>query len=164
MFQDKYSFFLLRFIWALRSHFEQVEAFIFSTDLVRITEFLDHKDLENTLKVLTASVHNWSSGTQIGGCLKTFNDQYAKRVLSGKSTTIVLSDGLDTGEPGLLTTELNKIKRRTRRLIWLNPLKGMQGYEPTAKGMSAALPELDVFQSAHNLDSLLELEKYLSYV
>lgn len=161
---DKYSFFLLRFIWSLRAHFEQIEAFIFSTNIVRITDFLDRKDLEHTLGLLTSSVHNWSSGTQIGECLKTFNEAYAKRVLSGRSTTIILSDGLDTGDPELLAVELAKIRRRTRRLIWLNPLKGMQGYEPTAKGMSAALPELHVFQSAHNLDSLLELEKYLSYV
>lgn len=161
---DKYSFFLLRFVWSLRAHFEQIEAFIFSTNIVRITDYLDRKDLEQTLTLLTSSVHNWSSGTQIGQCLKVFNDTYAKRVLSGRSTTIILSDGLDTGEPDLLAAELGKIKRRTRRLIWLNPLKGMKGYEPTAKGMSAALPELHVFQSAHNLDSLLELEKYLSYV
>lgn len=161
---DKYSFFLLRFVWALRSHFEKIEAFIFSTTLFRISEYLDKKDIEKTLSQLSGTVHNWSSGTQIGNCLKQFNDQYAKRVLCGTSTTIVLSDGLDTGEPELLSEELIKIKRRTNRLIWLNPLKGMNGYEPTAKGMSAALPNVDIFQSAHSLNSLLELENYLAYV
>ena len=159
---DKYSFFLLRFIWTLRAHFEQVEAFIFSTNLVRITDYLDSKDLGRTLALLTARAHNWSSGTKIGMCLQQFNEHYAKQVLSGSSTVIVLSDGLDTGEPELLAGELARIKQRTRRLIWLNPLKGMQGYEPIAKGMSAALPEIDVFNSAHNLNSLLELENYLS--
>ena len=63
-----------------------------------------------------------------------------------------------------ITWQLKKIKLRTRQLIWLNPLKGMRGYEPIQKGMSAALPELDVFRSAHNLDSLLELEKFLLHV
>ncbi len=158
---DKYSFFLLRFIWALRAHFEQVEAFLFSTNLVRITDYLDARDLGHTLSLLTARAHNWSSGTKIGECFRQFNEQYAKQVLSGSSTVIVLSDGLDTGEPELLAGQLAMIKQRTRRLIWLNPLKGMKGYEPIAKGMSAALPEIDVFNSAHNLDSLLELENYL---
>ncbi|MCB9289479.1 MAG: VWA domain-containing protein [Lewinellaceae bacterium] len=158
---DKYSFFLLRFIWALRAHFEQVEAFLFSTNLVRITDYLDSRDLAHTLAMLTARAHNWSSGTKIGECFQLFNEQYAKQVLSGSSTVIVLSDGLDTGEPELLAGELARIKQRTRRLIWLNPLKGMKGYEPIAKGMSAALPEIDVFNSAHNLNSLLELEDYL---
>jgi uncharacterized protein with von Willebrand factor type A (vWA) domain len=157
---DKYSFFLLRFIWSLRAHFEKVEAFIFSTHLLRITEWLDAKDLQRTLSVLSLQAHHWSSGTKIGACLQAFNEQYAKQALNGQSTTIILSDGLDTGEPELLARELEKIKLRTRRLIWLNPLKGMQGYEPLAKGMAAALPAIDVFNSAHNLDSLLELENY----
>lgn len=161
---DKYSFFLLRFIWALRAHFEQVEAFLFSTNLVRITGYLDSKDLGHTLELLTARAHNWSSGTRIGECLQQFNEQYARQALSGSSTVIILSDGLDTGEPELLAAELARARRRARRLIWLNPLKGMKGYEPIARGMSAALPEIDVFNSAHNLNSLLELEKYLIHV
>ena len=95
---DRYSFFLLKFIWALRAHFEKVEAFIFSTKLIRITDFLDAKDLEHTLQIMSLKANNWSSGTKIGDCFKDFNELYAKKVLSGKSTTIVLSDGLDTGE------------------------------------------------------------------
>ena len=158
---DKYSFFLLRFVVALRSHFEKIEAFIFSTKLVRITDYLHSKNLELTLSLLSQKADNWSSGTKIGECFKIFNAQYAKRVLNGHSTTIVLSDGLDTGGPELLAAELKKVKLRTRQLIWLNPLKGMQGYEPIQKGMSAALPEIDVFRPAHNLDSILELEKFL---
>ena len=154
---DKYSFFLLRFIWSLRAHFESVEAFIFSTHLIRITDFLDQRNLERTLSLLSMQAHNWSSGTKIGDCLRTFNEQFARQVLNGQSTTIILSDGLDTGEPELLASALEQIKRRTRKLIWLNPLKGMQGYEPTARGMQAALPAIDAFHSAHNLNSLLEL-------
>ena len=161
---DRYSFFLLKFIWALRAHFEKVEAFIFSTKLIRITDFLDAKDLEHTLQIMSLKANNWSSGTKIGDCFKDFNELYAKKVLSGKSTTIVLSDGLDTGETELLAAEMGKIKRRTRKLIWLNPLKGMKGYQPIQKGMNAVLPEIDVFNSAHNLDSLLELENYLWHV
>ncbi len=161
---DKYSFFLLRFIWSLRAHFETVEAFIFSTRLIRITEFLDARNLSQTLAVLSGQADNWSSGTKIGDCLQAFNEHYAKRVLQGQSTTIILSDGLDTGEPDLLQGELQQIRLRTRRLIWLNPLKGMEGYEPTARGMNAALPEVDIFRSAHNLNSLLALEQYLSLV
>ena len=158
---DKYSFFLLRFVVALRSHFGKIEAFIFSTKLIRITDFLQSKNLPLTLALLSQKADNWSGGTKIGECLKAFNEKYAKRILNGHSTTIVLSDGLDTGKPEILAAELKKIKLRTRQLIWLNPLKGMQGYEPIQKGMSAALPEVDVFRTAHNLDSILELEQFL---
>lgn len=161
---DKYSFFLLRFVLALRSHFQNIEAFIFSTKLIRITDFLKVKSLNNVLSLLSTNTDNWSSGTKIGDCLKAFNETYGKRTLQGRSMTIILSDGLDTGEPELLANELHKIRRRTRKLIWLNPLKGMAGYQPLARGMSAALPEIDVFRSAHSLDSILELENYLTNV
>jgi len=54
--------------------------------------------------------------------------------------------------------------QRARKVIWLNPLKGMNDYQPLAKGMQAALPMIDVFSSAHNLESLLKLEKHLQDV
>ncbi len=59
---------------------------------------------------------------------------------------------------------VHRIKLKTKQLIWLNPLKGMKEYKPIQKGMSVALPIVDEFHSAHNLDSLIELENYLSYV
>ncbi len=77
---DTYSFFLLRFIYALRIHFESIEAFIFSTKLIRITDYLDSKNLEATLAFLSLKADNWSSGTKIGECLHTFNEEYAKAV------------------------------------------------------------------------------------
>jgi uncharacterized protein with von Willebrand factor type A (vWA) domain len=114
--------------------------------------------------MLSRKADIWSSGTKIGACLQHFNEQYAKRILNGHSTVIVLSDGLDTGKPELLATELQKINLRTRKMIWLNPLKGMSGYQPVQQGMKAALPEVDVFRSAHNLNSILELENFLLHV
>lgn len=158
---DKYSFFLLRFICSLQSYFEKVESFIFSTELRYITEFIKQKGLENTLNLLSQKADNWSSGTKIGLCLKDFNDNYAKTMLSRSSFVIILSDGLDTGDKGIIEYEMQAIRRRTKRLIWLNPLKNMQGYEPTARGMSEAFPHINVFESGHSLESLLELEKFL---
>ena len=82
--------------------------------------------------------------------------------MNGNTLTIVLSDGLDTGEPEVLEEAVQKIKLRSRKLVWLNPLKGMQGYEPIQRGMQAALPALSHFGSAHNFESLLQLENILT--
>ena len=161
---DKYSFYLLKFLWALRSNFKQIEVFTFSTQLMRITDYISDANMAVALAMVSQNAKHWSSGTKIGECLADFNDNYAKRYLNGKTMTIVLSDGLDTGEPEVLDNAMQQIKLRTKKLIWLNPLKGMQGYEPTARGMSAALPEVDIFKSAHSLDSLLELENFLANV
>ena len=67
---------------------------------------------------------------------------------------MILSDGLDRGEPGCLIRPMRVIHRRARRVIWLNPLLGDPRYEPTARGMAAALPYVDHFAPAHNLESL----------
>jgi len=160
---DKYSFFLLKFIYALRANFNQIEAFVFSTKLVRITEFLQYNQLQVSLHLLSQYAKNWSGGTQIGACLNTFNAQFAKRVLNGKTLTLLLSDGLDTGAPAHLKIEINKIKMRTKKLVWLNPLKGMEGYQPIQRGMQAALPSLHHFGAAHNINSLLQLENIISH-
>ena len=161
---DKYSFYLLRFVCALRENFRQAEAFVFSTSLIRISKALQHNYLEAVLPAISQKADNWSSGTKIGDCLRQFNEQYGKRMLNGLPFVIILSDGLDTGAPELLGSELKKIKRRSKKTIWLNPLKAMKGYQPAARGMSEAMPLIDEFYSAHNLESLLALEKILNDV
>jgi len=161
---DKYSLFLLKFIWSLKTHFKKIEAFIFSTNLVRITDYLEVDNIEATLETMSKKVNNWSSGTRIGACFNTFNEEYAKYILNGKSTVIILSDGLDTGQPEVLSTALHRMKLRTKKIVWLNPLKGMKGYLPVQKGMRAALTEIDILRSAHSLNSLLELEELLVQV
>ena len=116
------------------------------------------------IQELTEQAAAWSSGTTMGACFQEFNNRFSKFSLSRQSVVLILSDGLDTGETNILQEELGKISKRAKKLIWLNPLKGMKGYRPEAKGMRSALPLVDVFSSAHNLDSLLELEKHLQNV
>jgi uncharacterized protein len=159
---DKYSFFLLRFICALQENFRQLEAFVFSTSLKRITKSLHFNRLDFVLKSISDMADNWSGGTKIGECFHHFNEQYGKRMLNGSPLVLILSDGLDTGDVESMSKELQYIKQRSKKIVWLNPLKGMTGYEPTAKGMSAALPVVNEFRAAHNLNSLLELENILA--
>jgi len=158
---DKYSFFLLRFIFLLKEHFKDPEVFVFSTHLLRISKLLQHKGIDTTIKALNKEADLWSGGTKIGACFQAFNNEFGRCISRSNSVVIVVSDGLDTGEPSMLEKELQKIKVRSKKIIWLNPLKGMKEYSPIARGMSAALPMIDKFGSAHNLESLMKLEKYL---
>lgn len=160
---DKYSFFLLRFIVALREHFRQLEAFVFSTTLVRISKAIQVNRIDTILDLLSQQADNWSSGTKIGECLETYCDTYGKRTLNGSPTVLILSDGLETGSVEKLAEQMERIHRKAKKVVWLNPLKGMQGYQPTARGMAAALPSVDEFRSAHNLHSLLALETILAH-
>ncbi len=159
---DKYSYYLLKFLWSLRAHFKNIEVFAFSTILKRITEQLSDRDIRIALKNVSTHATHWSSGTKIGACLQQFNEDYARYYLNGKTLTLVLSDGLDTGDSETLSEAIQKIKRRSKRLVWLNPLKGMKGYQPIQEGIKTVLPEVNHFGSAHNFNSLLLLENILA--
>lgn len=157
---DLYSRFLLLFLYALQNVFGRVETFTFSTRLTRISGHLKGRSYRQALRRLT-EVRDWSGGTRIGECLGDFNREWGARLLDRRTIVLILSDGWDTGDPDLLAGELLKIKRRAGRLYWLNPLLGNPGYQPLTRGMAAALPMLDRFAPAHNLQSLRDLTPHL---
>jgi uncharacterized protein len=156
-----YSLFLLRFTYALQAHFQRVDTFLFSTDVVEISDLLRTRHLTEALRRLSERAMGWSGGTRIGESLRQFNQLYGRKLLSRDTTFIILSDGWDTGEPEVLAAELRAARRRARRIIWLNPLLGLKDYQPITRGMAAALPHVDVFAPAYNLESLLALERHL---
>ncbi|MBI4610238.1 MAG: VWA domain-containing protein [Candidatus Rokubacteria bacterium] len=157
---DLYSRFLLQFLYALQNVFGRVETFTFSTRLTRITDYLKGASYRQVLRRL-GDVRDWSGGTRIGECLADFNREWRSRFLDRHTIVVVLSDGWDTGDPELLAGELLKIKRRAGQLLWLNPLLGNPAYQPLTRGMAAALPILDRFAPAHNLQSLRDLASQL---
>jgi uncharacterized protein len=156
-----YSLFLVKFLYALQKHFQRADTFLFSTNLVEITALIRAQRLPQAMQALSQLPAGWSGGTNIGGSLREFNQHYRRKLRSSDTVFVILSDGWDTGEPGALAAELGHVKRSVRKLIWLNPLLGLKDYQPITTGMSAALPHIDVFAPAHNLESLLALEKHL---
>jgi uncharacterized protein with von Willebrand factor type A (vWA) domain len=157
---DLYSRFLLQFLYALQNVFGRVETFTFSTRLTRVTDYLRGRPYRAVLRGLT-EVRDWSGGTRIGASLAQFNNQWG-HLVDRRTIVVVLSDGWDTGESDVLAAELLQIRRRAARLIWLNPLLGNPSYEPLTRGMATALPFLDHFAAAHNLESLRALSGKLS--
>jgi uncharacterized protein with von Willebrand factor type A (vWA) domain len=159
---ETYSTFLLQFIYALQNSFLRVESFVFSTRLTRVTDYFKACDITVALERIAREVPDWSGGTRIGDSLRTFNHQWALRVVDRHTIVLVLSDGLDSGEAAVLGTEMELIERRAARVIWLNPLLGDPNYRPIARTMRAALPHVALFISAHNLESLQALGRALT--
>jgi uncharacterized protein len=159
---DTYSKFLLQFIYALQNTLGRVESFVFSTRLTRVTEYFRASDIYTALERIAREVPDWSGGTRIGESLKVFNHDWALRMVNQHTIVLIMSDGLDTGDASVLEYEMELIHRRAARVIWLNPLLGNEDYRPLARGMSAALPHVNLFASAHNLASLQALGKYLA--
>jgi len=158
---NPYSMLLLRFAHALQKQFRRTYTFAFSTRLIDITAALRPRDIADALKRVSEAVVNWSGGTKIGESLEGFNALYAKKLLSRDTLFLILSDGWDTGEPARLACELRTVREKVRKLVWMNPLLGREGYQPTTRAMAAALPYLDVFAPAHSIASLAQLEEHL---
>jgi uncharacterized protein len=158
---DCYSRFLIQFMYGLQNELWGVETFVFSTSLSRITHLIRTKDIANALEKISGSILGWSGGTNIGRSLHTFNRDFAPSVVTHRTVAVIISDGWDRGDVSLLEREMQDLKRRCKKIIWLNPLLASDNYEPLCKGMQAALPYLDLFLSVHNVNSLIALGRTL---
>lgn len=156
-----YSTLFLRFARALMGAFKDVEVFVYHTHLVQVTSALREADSVRMKEKLALIAQGWSGGTRIGECFQAFATGAGRRLLNRRTLLMVVSDGYDTGDPQVLSDVMRALHQRARKVIWLNPLLARAGYQPVAAGMQAALPHIDRFLPAHNLDSLLALESEL---
>jgi len=154
---DPHSRFLLAFLLALKKVAPRTEIFAFNTALTRLTPWVSAGKLRATLERLAAGVPDWSGGTRIGESLAEFVARYRDELVDGRTIVLIVSDGLDRGDTGLLSAAMRALAARARRVIWLNPLLGDPRYEPIQRGMEAALPYVDVLAPAHDLESLERL-------
>jgi uncharacterized protein with von Willebrand factor type A (vWA) domain len=158
---DRYSRFLIEFVYGLQAIITGVETFVFSTRLTRITPQLRRRTADEALSELSRTVADWSGGTNIGRCLQTFNDRYGPTVLSPRTVVLLLSDGWDKTEPAVLQREMRRIQQRSAAVIWLNPLQGNPAYESYCRALKDGLPFLHAFLPARNLQSLAQLSREL---
>jgi uncharacterized protein with von Willebrand factor type A (vWA) domain len=161
---ELYTAFFVRFLHGVVDAFRESEAFVFHTRLAHVSASLRDRDVARAVDRLSLMAQGIGGGTRIGECLATFNRWHAKRVINARTAVMIVSDGYDTGEPERLGEEMRRLRRRCRRIIWLNPLIGWRDYAPEARGMQAALPHVDLFAPAHNLESLAALEPYLARI
>ena len=161
---DLYGRFFIQFIYSFQNAYRRLETFVFSTSLHRITSTLKSGDLQQVLLALSNEVPDWSGGTRIGASLQDFLTRYGTAMLDRNTVVLIVSDGWDTGDIDLLEDSMREIQKRCRCLVWLNPLMGHPGYQPSCRGMQAALPFIDVFAPAHNLDSMRRLVHQLGKI
>lgn len=158
----RYSRLLLKFIYIISRGLDNVEAFVFATRLTRLTHQLQQRHIEAAFDEAVSVVQDWGSGTRIGECLKRFNYDWGRRVLGRGAIVLIISDGWDRGDNGLLDREMGRLHRSCHRLIWLNPLLGSENYQPLTRGIQTILPHVDDFLPVHNLVSLEQLGALLA--
>ena len=159
-----YTAFFVRFLHGVVDSFREAEAFVFHTRLAHVSPSLRDRDVTRAVERLSLMAQGIGGGTRIGESLAAFNRWHARRVIHSRTAVMIVSDGYDTGAPEHLGEEMRRLRRRCRKIIWLNPLIGWRDYSPQARGMQAALPHVDLFAPAHNLESLAALEPYLARI
>jgi uncharacterized protein with von Willebrand factor type A (vWA) domain len=149
-----YSFFYLRLARALSAELTDVHSFIFHTRVTAVSQALHDPDPWRAQEQLHLIAQGWGGGTRIGDSLAQFNREHAARLVHSHTAIVILSDGYDTGDPERLSEALAQLRRRARRIVWLNPLCNAPGYAPISQGMQAALPHLDLLAPGADLNSI----------
>ncbi|HIF17909.1 MAG: VWA domain-containing protein [Cycloclasticus sp.] len=153
---------LFRFARGLIRAFKTSEAFAFHTQLFNVTKFYREPSIEKMRRQLEERNHLWMGGTCIAESIHEFNTKHASTTLNSKTVLIIISDGFDTNEPEQLADELKFIKQTAKKIIWLNPMLGREGYNPNKGSMQLALPYIDKHAPAHSLDSLKKAVRYIA--
>ena len=158
---ERHSRVLLHFAHAMGLR-HRLEAFLFSTQLTRITRELRTGGLDDVLAAVARTVPDFSGGTRIGASLRTLHQQWGRRVLGSRVVVLVISDGWDRGDPQLLREQVARLQRSCHLLLWLTPLLGTPGYTPSTRGLEAALPFVDAFLPARTLTDIADLAVHLN--
>ncbi|MFI7701027.1 VWA domain-containing protein [Nonomuraea sp. NPDC049480] len=151
---------LLRFAHALvRSEPRATRVYSVGTRLTPITAELRHRDPGTSLNEVSKAIPDWSGGTRLGEELKEFLARSSAR----GAIAVIASDGWERGDPELLGTQMARLARQAYRVIWVNPHKGYEDYQPLTGGMRAALPYLDDLVAGHSLAAYEQLSERLAH-
>lgn len=159
---SNYSRMFLHFLHALTNDRDRVSVFLFGTRLTNITRELARRDIDEAMMKVSGAVKDWSGGTRIGTSLKEFNYKWARRALTQGAHVLLMTDGLEREDTSLLAHEMQRLRRQTKHITWLNPLLRFAGFEALAGGVRAMMPQVDEFRPVHNLESLADLAAALA--
>ena len=163
---SQYSRALLHFLHAVSNArgagWSSVHAFTFGTRLTNITRHFRRRDVDAALAAAGAEARDWEGGTRIGDCLRAFNRDWSRRVMGQGALVLLVTDGLDRGDPEELTRQMERLKLSARKVVWLNPLLRWEGFAPSAIGIAAMLPHVDSFRAGHNIAAIEGFAKALS--
>ena len=147
---------------AVRRNPASTEVFTLGTRLTRVTRELRLRDSDKALRAAGAAIPDWSGGTQLGEMLRAFLDRWGQRGAARRATVVIFSDGWERGDPALLGEQMQRLHRLAHKVIWANPHKGHDGYEPLTGGIIAAMPSIDHFVAGHSFDSYTRLARLIA--
>jgi uncharacterized protein len=158
---SNYSRMFLHFLHGLVNVRRGMTVFLFGTRLTNVTRELQHLDVDEAIAKVSAAVKDWSGGTRIGATLKEFNYKWARRVLTQGADVLLMTDGLERDDTVQLATEMQRLRRSAKQIVWLNPLLRFDRFEARAAGIRTMMPYVDEFRPVHSLNTLSDLAQVL---
>ncbi|WP_454903902.1 vWA domain-containing protein [Variovorax gossypii] len=159
---ERYARLLLAFLHAATRRAGRRDVFAFGTGLTDLTPAFRLADTDDMLVAAGVAIDDFAGGTRLGASLAELRRAHARRLTGRRTLVLVISDGLDTGEPEVLEQELLWLKRHSRQLLWLNPLLRFDGYAPLARGAGVLHRHADAMLAVHNLNALEQLAASLA--
>ncbi|MBT2302303.1 VWA domain-containing protein [Variovorax paradoxus] len=159
---ERYARLLLAFLHAATRRAGRRDVFAFGTQLTDLTPAFRIADTDAMLAAAGEAIADFAGGTRFGASLGELRERHARRLTGRRTLVLVISDGLDTGEPETLERELLWLKRHSRRVLWLNPLLRYEGYAPLARGAAVLHRHADAMLAVHNLNALEQLATSLA--
>lgn len=159
---ERYARLLLAFLHAATRRHPQRDVFAFGMGLTDLTQAFKQADTDDMLAHASVAIEDFAGGTQLGVSLRSLRMQHARRLVGRRTIVLMITDGLDTGEPAELAQELGWLRRRSRRVLWLNPLLRFDGYAPLAQGAKVLHSQAHGMLAVHNLSKLEELAASLA--
>jgi uncharacterized protein with von Willebrand factor type A (vWA) domain len=147
----------LRFAHALVQRDRRIEVFVSATRLTRVTVAMRAEDPGAALERVAGLAPDLAGGTRLGEALEGLRRWSTPAPVVRGADLVVLSDGWDRGDPAEISSSMAGLHRLARRVVWVNPLKASEGYEPIARGMAAALDHVDEFLEGHSMASFERL-------
>ena len=154
---SQYTRIFLHFMHVITERRRGVHTFLFGTRLTNITRQMRYRDPDEAVDQCVGMVKDWSGGTRIGETLNEFNRKWSRRVLGQGATVILITDGLERDSIDELDTEMDRLHRSCRRLVWLNPLLRFDGFEARARGVRTILRHVDEVRAVHNIEAMSDL-------
>ena len=144
----------LRFCHTVVRHAPDVEVFTFATRLSTITPALKRRKLSAALEAASRAVDDWDGGTRIGPCLTRFLSVPRYAGFAAGAVVLVISDGMERGDPSEFVKAVQRLSRLAWRLVWATPLAADPNFEPRTRAMLKILPALDALVDASCSQSL----------
>ena len=157
---ERYTRLLLSFLHVASRHHPNVELFSFGTQLTDLKKAFHLSDTDQMLLQMNQQIKDFGSGTQLGKSLDALNTHYSHRLKGKRTVVVMITDALDTGRPEMLENALLNLKKKSKKILWLNPLMRFEHYQAVAQGPALLSKFADKMIATHHLESLHQLSKH----